>query len=79
MARRFAPTRTTPTSSRSSMPPRTPGIDFYGGMRGGATETGKMMYGKAAFLLEVERQAAAASSGSSNSASIDPWNAAWTT
>ena len=28
------------------------GVDFYGGMRGDATETGKMMYGKASFLLE---------------------------
>ena len=28
------------------------GVDFYGGMKGSATDTGKMMYGKASFLLK---------------------------
>ena len=28
------------------------GVDFYGGMKGSATDTDKMMYGKASFLLK---------------------------
>jgi len=54
------------------------GVDFYGGMRGDATETGKMMYGKASFLLEWNGKGGGFF-WQSKTASVDPWNPAWTT
>jgi hypothetical protein len=54
------------------------GVDFYGGMRGDASETGKMMYGKASFLLAWNGKGGGFF-WQSNSASVDPWNTAWTT
>jgi hypothetical protein len=54
------------------------GIDFYGGMRGDATETGKMMYGKASFLLAWNGKGGGFF-WASKVPSVDPWNPAWTT
>ena len=47
-------------------------------MHGNATETGKMMYGKASFLLAWNGKGGGFF-WQSNSTSIDPWNPAWTT
>ena len=54
------------------------GVDFYGGMRGDATETGKMMYGKASFLLAWNGKGGGFF-WQSKSVSVDPWHSAWTT
>jgi Hypothetical glycosyl hydrolase family 15 len=54
------------------------GVDFYGGMRGDATETTKMMYGKASFLLAWNGKGGGFF-WQSKVPSADPWNPAWTT
>ena len=53
------------------------GADFFAGMKGSAGETGKMMYGKASFLL-VWDGSGGGFFWQSNDGS-DPWNPAWTT
>ena len=52
------------------------GKDFYAGMSGSASETAKMMYGKAAFLLKWNGRGGGFYWHLSTS---DPWNPAWTT
>ena len=54
------------------------GVDFYGGMKGSATDTGKMMYGKASFLLKWNGKGGGFFWQMNDTAS-DPWNPAWTT
>ena len=52
------------------------GKDFYAGMSGSASETAKMMYGKAAFLLKWNGRGGGFYG---TSRPLDPWNPAWTT
>ena len=54
------------------------GVDFYGGGKGSATDTHKMMYGKASFLLKWDGQGGGFF-WQMNDAASDPWNPAWTT
>ncbi len=53
------------------------GADFFAGMKGSSSETGKMMYGKASFLL-VWNGSGGGFFWQSNDHS-DPWNSAYTT
>ena len=52
------------------------GADFFAGMKGSAGETGKMMYGKASFLLVWNGSGGGFFWQSTDGS--DPWNPAWT-
>jgi putative glycosyl hydrolase-like family 15 (GHL15) protein len=54
------------------------GVDFYGGMQGTPSDTAKMMYGKASFLLRWNGRGGGFF-WQSTDAATDPWNPAWTT
>jgi hypothetical protein len=53
------------------------GADFFAGMKGSSGETGKMMYGKASFLLVWNGSGGGFFWQSTDG--TDPWNPAWTT
>ena len=76
-------TRTTGTASgragsASSTSPKTPASTSTAAMKGSATDTAKMMYGKASFLLEWNGKRGGFF-WQMNDTSSDPWNPAWTT